>query len=569
MQHMPNRGDGRHVPTRQPLPEHKGDERDDEPRSLKGRDRAVQEHIDATRAPRTLYDDFDTYYDSDTLHHRRKQPHKPLYYVLHGFIILTCVLLLCSMGLLVAPQLLGVRFTSLPNYAFINGQVIEWDAQAERAVIQKQQYLARNVFFPGITVDGVDVSGMSMEQAYQAVSAVAAGEGSAFDLTLRIGSDKWHIDSSMVPMTRNTESVLRAAWAYGRSNTVSGRAQYLTPLEERAQQAESLLQQPLALTTALTYDYSVIRGYTDTIAENYNLEPVNAEVAGFDWASRKFSVTSDVSGLALSSDELYDAVMDCLERGDMYAEITLEPEVRIASVTRTELMSRLGRIASYSTTTTSNRNRNTNIELSAAAINGRVLQPGEAFSFNDATGQRTSAKGYKEAAAISGGASADEVGGGVCQTSSTLFVAVALANLEIVTRSPHAWPSSYVPEGWDATVNWPGLDFRFRNNTEYPVYIVASYASRQLTVEIYGMKLPDGMSIELKSVCVETYQAPSEIKRVQNPDLPRGTSKTTVQRRNGSKWQTYQVWYQHGQEVKRELLCTSVYKAYQQTVEYN
>ena len=162
-----------------------------------------------------------------------------------------------------------------------------------------------------------------------------------------------------------------------------------------------------------------------------------------------------------------------------------------------------------------------------------------------------------------------EVGGGVCQTSSTLFNAVARANLEIVYRSPHAWPSSYVQKGMDATVNWPNLDFKFKNDTEWPIYIVANYSKQKCTVEIYGMLLPDGVSIDLESTVTKTIDPPSDTKYVQNTSLAAGTQQTTIKKRTGYVVETYQIWYQNGKEVDRKLLCTSTYKAYQETVEYN
>ena len=191
------------------------------------------------------------------------------------------------------------------------------------------------------------------------------------------------------------------------------------------------------------------------------------------------------------------------------------------------------------------------------------------FSFNEATGERTAEKGYKEASAISGGQSVPEVGGGVCQTSSTLFNAVARANLEIVYRSPHAWPSDYVEKGMDATVNWPNLDFKFKNNTDYPVFIVAYYEDRKVTVELYGVGLQDGMTIDLQSVVTRTIPAPEGTKYVLNTSLAPGETKDTVKARTGYVVETYQVWYKNGEEVSRNLLCTSTYKAYQKTVEYN
>jgi vancomycin resistance protein YoaR len=238
-------------------------------------------------------------------------------------------------------------------------------------------------------------------------------------------------------------------------------------------------------------------------------------------------------------------------------------------VTKLQLMNNFKRVSWYTTETTNNANRNTNIDLASKAINGHVVKPGEVFSFNETTGKRTEEKGYKEAIAISGGQAVPDIGGGVCQTSGTLFNAVARADLEIVYRSPHAWPSSYVQKGMDATVNWPDLDFKFRNNKNTPIFIISYYNDRKITVEIYGMSLGDGVSIDLKSEVVKTIRPPSDVKYVQNPNLAPGTSKETIDSRTGYVVDTYKVWYKDGQEFKREKLCTSNYKAYQKTVEYN
>ena len=121
----------------------------------------------------------------------------------------------------------------------------------------------------------------------------------------------------------------------------------------------------------------------------------------------------------------------------------------------------------------------------------------------------------------------------------------------------------------DATVNWPNLDFVWRNNTEYPVYIVASYADRHVTVELYGVKLEDNVAIELDSIVTKTVKAPEGIKEVNNPDLPHGTRQTTVKARKGYIVETWQVWLRDGIELSRNLLCTSTYRAFQETVEWN
>lgn len=158
---------------------------------------------------------------------------------------------------------------------------------------------------------------------------------------------------------------------------------------------------------------------------------------------------------------LQEEILAALDEGAYDRVITPKGESVEPTVTKDQLVGQFGLVSSFTTTTTKDKDRNNNIEISAAALNGRMVKPGDTMSFNDCTGQRTGEKGYREAGAIAGGMLVDDTGGGVCQTSSTLFNAVVRADLEIVKRSAHSWPSSYVNKGEDATVNWPSLDFVF------------------------------------------------------------------------------------------------------------
>ena len=153
---------------------------------------------------------------------------------------------------------------------------------------------------------------------------------------------------------------------------------------------------------------------------------------------------------------------------------------------------------------TSTEGRATNVELSAAKVNGTVLNPGEVFSFNDVVGKRTAEAGFKSATAYAGGAVVEEIGGGICQTSSTIYCAALFANLEIVTRSEHGFAVSYVPYGMDATVSWGGPEFRFRNNRDFPIKIVAKTENRELTVEIWGTDV-DGSYVEMTNSVSTRY----------------------------------------------------------------
>ena len=117
--------------------------------------------------------------------------------------------------------------------------------------------------------------------------------------------------------------------------------------------------------------------------------------------------------------------------------------------------------------------RTANLQLACKMLNGVVLNPGETLSYNDTVGERTTERGFQPAPAYSGTKLVDSVGGGVCQVSSTLYYCTLLSDLEIVDRVNHGFPSTYIDYGMDATVNWGGPDFKFRNNTNYPIMIEA------------------------------------------------------------------------------------------------
>ena len=133
-----------------------------------------------------------------------------------------------------------------------------------------------------------------------------------------------------------------------------------------------------------------------------------------------------------------------------------------------------------------NNNRNTNLRLACEAINGKILFPGETFTYNDTLGERTAERGYKPAASYVNGKTVDTYGGGICQVSSTLYYCTLIADLTIVERWPHGFISSYIDPGMDASVSWNSGDFRFQNNTNYPIRIEAYRKDGYVYVQLVG-----------------------------------------------------------------------------------
>ena len=531
---------------------------------------ASNEQDDGLGAPSSLFDDFDRFESPAPVRASRpKYKRKPQNRGAWAAVIAVCLLMLAGIGILVAPQMTGIRYRFLPNLAFVNGNVITLDEQRLEnfEVCKKEIYTDR--IYQGTYIDDVHVGGMTRAEAVRSVSNQHNDVNGGFDIVITVGNQSWHVNSERVPVSRNTDEIVERAWAAGRSNTATLSGYAVTPFQERVDQVADMRSHPQIFATEQDYDHKALRNLTDGIVNYVNRAPVDSMVQSFNFNTKTFTFTDDKPGAYIDPDKLYSDVAALLDDGVTSREMQVVPEKIVAEATKTDMMNNFGLISAYTTTTTKDKNRNTNIKLSAEAISGITVQPEEVFSFNKATGERTAAKGYKEAPAISGGQSKDEVGGGVCQTSSTLFNAVARADLEIVERNPHAWPSHYIEKGLDATVNWPGLDFKFRNNTDQPIFIVAGYNKRQVTVNIYGMSLGPGVKIDLESELVRTIPKPEGTNYVINTSLAPGETKNTVKGRKGYEVTTWKVWYSGNREVKREVLFKTTYKAYQETVEYN
>lgn len=240
----------------------------------------------------------------------------------------------------------------------------------------------------------------------------------------------------------------------------------------------------------------------------------------------------------------------------------LKPKVTVKNLSQEAFPDLL---ASYSTSyATSSANRCTNVELATKSINGYVLMPGETFSYNDTVGQRTAARGYKEAGVYLNGEVTTGLGGGICQVSSTLYNAVLLSNLEIVERTNHTFKPSYVPAGQDATVSWGAPDFKFKNNRNYPIKISATTSGKNIYFNIYGLKTDDDYEVKIVSNQVGTV--PFTTSYQNDSSLPSGTQKVIQGGSNGCKTETYKILYKNGTEVSRTRINADTYKAHNQVI---
>jgi vancomycin resistance protein YoaR len=269
-----------------------------------------------------------------------------------------------------------------------------------------------------------------------------------------------------------------------------------------------------------------------------------------------FSATESAYGRTFDM----DAARGMLERAEPGQNITI-PLLRIPpEISQDELSAMLFRdvLGERSTSIAGTANRLNNVALAARFINETLLNPGETFSFNGLVGRRTEERGFLPAGAFVSGVLVDEIGGGICQTSSTLYVAALYANLTIIERKPHGLTVAYLPFGLDATIVWGQDDFRFRNNTDFPIRIETVTSGRTITARIIGTKLDDNYIV---LVSREISSTPFSVVEREDPDLLPGERVVLT---DGSTGRVVETFKQHhdgdGNLLREEFIVRSTYR---------
>lgn len=277
-----------------------------------------------------------------------------------------------------------------------------------------------------------------------------------------------------------------------------------------------------------------------------------AKDASYKIEQDKVVIQPGESGRTVDVEQLINRIQNS-SLNEVPARIDL-PMVEVSAAVTTESVKALAFdavIGEFSTNFSSKeKNRSANLAAAAKALDGKMLRPGEILSFNEIVGPREPATGYKDAYVIVNGEYVKGTGGGVCQVSSTLYNAVLLSDLEIVERMPHAVVVSYVPPGQDATVNYPNIDFKFKNNTQSLVYLRTEVKSGVLTVRIWGKKTDKTVRIERQVEREIAYKT----ERRRDSKLPKGK---VVREQTGVKGIVVNTWQivrdGNGNETKKFL----------------
>ncbi|MBR3033315.1 MAG: VanW family protein [Clostridiales bacterium] len=432
----------------------------------------------------------------------------------------------------------------------INGSEVSYEPE------ELAQQIDVPTFYEGITINGVSVAGKTKDEVKTQLAAeLNKPVSDVVDVKFQVGNDLIPMGTEGLTLTTDLDDIVEKAYNYGRTSTLPGDE----GLKDRYNTINALKKTPVDFVTTYTLDTSAVDTLAHQALDPLEKEKVEAYASGYDLDTLSFIIEDSQEGFTVDVDKAIADVKERLNNSDYVCVVPVSSEVIEPETSGDYLRNYLCLVSTTTSTTSGNENRNTNIRLICESINGLVLQPGEQFDFNKHVGQRTEEKGYKEAHGIFNGDMRDELGGGICQANTMLYQSVTKADLQVDERKNHTIPSTYVDKGTDATVTWESPNFKFTNNTDYPIAIHAWYKDRKVTVEIYGRPLEDGMTIDLKGELVREIP-PTGTTYVADSSLPVGEKKTVTGSRTGYDYKSWKIYYdKDGNEIKREEYFPSHY----------
>lgn len=473
--------------------------------------------------------------------------------------------------------------------------------------------------FSGISIQGIDVSNLTIDEAKKKVSSII-GNHISEEISLQHNNFQTVILPEQFGVSFDVDSAVEQAYYIGKSdNLIKNNYTIL-----------SLLLKNYNISPSINYDEDLLNSLIDSINAQLPDRVVNP---GYSIDGTNLVITSGKDGILISSSDLKDEILSFLNDissknetinipvnnvgaepinldaiykdifklpvdasyttnpyvvypssngldfaismedakaiiSNQQDEYTIPLKITYPNVTTKQIGNEAfpDLLSQFSTSfTSSGYNRSNNIILSSAKLNGLVLMPGEEFSYNQAVGQRTKAAGFRKAGAYSNGKVVQEVGGGICQVSSTLYNAVLYANLEIVERTNHYFNPGYVKAGLDATVSWGGPDFRFKNNRNYPIRIVTDTSGKKLKVYIYGLKTDDDCTVVLDPRYISSV--PYKTTYQKDPSLATGETRVISSGSNGCKTATYKYVYdKNGTLISSECISRDTYSPHNKVV---
>ncbi len=374
------------------------------------------------------------------------------------------------------------------------------------------------VFSDGTTVSGISIAGKTMDEAQSILLSKKNDFITPVNITVDSDGKLTKLTQDDFEYTFNIDTVLDDI--------------------KRDQTADSdSTGETKSYEIKATATESSIETNVSTIAKDTDVEAQNAKVSKFTPYDDKnrFEYAEAIEGLKLDRQDLTAQLKDVVWSGAPNSEIEAKVEKTQAEIQIDDVKKNIVKLSTYKTVSYNTANGTSNMRVSLAACNGSVIEPGAIWSFNDCTGNSNlESNGYKSAGVIENGKHAEGIGGGICQSSSTIYNAAIRANMTVEERHNHQWASSYVPTGLDATIDYGNLDLKLSNPTDYQMFLECKVVDTTLYVSFWGYKSPSYDEIKTHNEMVEKSSKSYTVK-------------------------AWRVYFKDGEETQRESLGSSTY----------
>ena len=403
--------------------------------------------------------------------------------------------------------------------------------------------------YPGVSIGGMDMGGLSEDEARKKVEDYVAGvKGQT--ITLQAGEKESSFAASEIGLDMDNPQVIREAYLLGKTGNIV----------DRFKTVYGLTKAPRDYPIAFSYDEETARKKILAVEKSFLAKKKDATLTR---KNGKFIITDEVNGLDMDLEKNADQVISSLSQGkweDGALVFPLDYKEDKAEHTRAEYSVIKNKLGTFTTSYAgSSDGRCKNVENGCAHINGTILYPGDSFSVHDAVTPFTRENGYRLAGSYENGTTVQTYGGGICQVSTTLYNAVLRSELEILERNNHSMTVHYVDLSEDAAISGDQKDFRFKNNLDSPIYIMgATHDDHTITFTIFGKEYRDkNRSIEFVSETTGTF--PPHTETIKDKSMKAGKKVVEKSGHTGYSARLWKVIHEKGKEDKRELVNTSSY----------
>ena len=373
-----------------------------------------------------------------------------------------------------------------------------------------------STFSDNVYVNGQPLKGLTMDEAKAMLAPVEQSMADQIKITVNAGDKTYDLTKADFKYSFNTDAVLSEAKAYSEEKGI------------KTSNKEYEIK--------MTVSDETCSGIIDKISGEVSTEAKDAKVTEFNTDSDDmFTIADEQKGFTVNKEEALSALTTFIHNGNITGTVNAATKEVEPKITADYLKANITELSHFSTYSTNNSNGNENMRISLAACDGSIIDPGETWSFNDCTGNSNlEENGYLPAGVIVQGRSETGVGGGICQSSTTIYNAGILCGMTVVERACHYYKSVYVDAGRDATIDYGNIDLKLSNPFDYQLFMKCWMDGTELNCTIYGLPNPKFDDIEISTTSTDYLS-------------------------NGYTVYTTRTYYKDGTEVDSDDLPSSTY----------